>query len=155
MTDSILLTIKKMLGIAEEYHAFDIDLVVNINSVFLTLNQLGVGPESPYHIGGEEETWNDFLAGDRENLDAASTYTYLKTRLLFDPPTNSFLVDAIQKQIDEFEWRLKFQAERLKEQREESEKVTEQASSKARSFNNTTDATRLKEVWKTNRKSTS
>lgn len=111
ITDSILLTVKKMLGIAEEYLAFDIDLIVNINSVFLTLNQLGVGPEVPYRIEGSEETWADFLQNQREKLPGVETYVYLKTRLLFDPPTNSFLVDAIQKQCDEFEWRLNVQAE--------------------------------------------
>lgn len=111
MTDSILLTIKKMLGIAEEYVAFDIDLIVNINSVFFTLNQLGVGPREPYRINGSKETWNDFLQDQRENLPAVETYVYLKTRLLFDPPTNSFLVDAIQKQCDELEWRMNIQVE--------------------------------------------
>lgn len=114
-TSSILLTVKKMLGIAEEYTAFDIDLIVNINSVFLTLNQLGVGPKTPYQIEGADETWSDFL-GDQKNGEYAvvgvPTYVYLKTRLLFDPPTNSFLVDAVKKQCEEFEWRLNVQAER-------------------------------------------
>lgn len=112
ITDSILLTVKKMLGIAEEYLAFDIDLIVNINSVFLTLNQLGVGPTSPYSIKGLEETWSDFLGEQRDKLAGVETYVYLKTRLLFDPPTNSFLVDAIQKQCNELEWRLNTQVER-------------------------------------------
>lgn len=115
ITDSILLTVKKMLGIAEEYAAFDIDLIVNINSVFLTLNQLGVGPKEPYRIEGNEETWSDFLQDQREKLAGVETYVYLKTRLLFDPPTNSFLVDAVQKQCDELEWRLNVQAERGEE----------------------------------------
>lgn len=87
VTDSILLTVKKMLGIAEEYHAFDIDLIVNINSVFLTLNQLGVGPKFPYQIEGSEETWGDFLKDQRKKLAGVETYVYLKTRLLFDPPS--------------------------------------------------------------------
>lgn len=115
VTDSILLTVKKMLGIAEEYIAFDIDLIVNINSVFLTLNQLGVGPEKPYRIEGSEETWADFLKDQRKDLAGIETYVYLKTRLLFDPPTNSFLVDAMQKQCDELEWRLNVQVERGEE----------------------------------------
>lgn len=112
ITDSILLTVKKMLGIAEEYVAFDIDLIVNINSVFLTLNQLGVGPKVPYRIEGSEETWADFLKDARSNFPGVETYVYLKTRLLFDPPTNSFLVDAIEKQCNELEWRLNIQTER-------------------------------------------
>lgn len=111
ITDSILLTIKKMLGIAEEYLAFDVDLIVNINSVFLTLNQLGVGPEEPYRIEGSEENWEDFLKDQRSKFAGVETYVYLKTRLLFDPPTNSFLVDAIKTQCVELEWRLNIQAE--------------------------------------------
>ena len=109
MTNSILLTIKKMLGIAEEYHAFDLDIIININSVFLTLNQLGVGPIEPYQITGEEETWEDFQ-GDSP-IPGVQTYVYLKVRLAFDPPTNSFLVDNIRKQIEELEWRMNVQVE--------------------------------------------
>lgn len=108
-TQSILLTIKKMLGIAEEYHAFDIDILTNINAVFLTLNQLGVGPDKPYQIRGEDETWQDFLGEQYEYLAAVQTYVYQRVRLLFDPPTNSFLVDAIQKSCQEFEWRFTVQ----------------------------------------------
>lgn len=109
MTNSILLTIKKMLGISEEYHAFDLDIIIDINSVFLTLNQLGVGPINPYQITGEDETWDDFQG---ENpIPGIQTYVYLKTRLLFDPPTNSFLVDNIRKQAEEFEWRMNVQVE--------------------------------------------
>lgn len=109
MTNSILLTVKKMLGIAEEYHAFDLDIIININSVFLTLNQLGVGPIQPYKITGEEENWDDFQG--ESPIPGVETYVYLKTRLLFDPPTNSFLVDNIQKQIAELEWRMNVQVE--------------------------------------------
>lgn len=109
ITKSILLTIKKMLGIAEEYHAFDIDIVTNINSVFLTLNQLGVGPSLPFSISDETAVWSDFLGNQEEFLQGVQTYVYLKTRLLFDPPTNSFLVDAMKKQAEEFEWRLMIQ----------------------------------------------
>lgn len=109
MTNSILLTIKKMLGIAEEYHAFDLDIIININSVFLTLNQLGVGPINPYQITSDEETWDDFQG--EMPIPGVQSYVYLKTRLLFDPPTNSFLVDNIQKQIAEFEWRMNVQVE--------------------------------------------
>ena len=112
ITQSILLTVKKMLGIDQDYHAFDTDLIVNINSVFLTLNQLAVGPEEPFRIENDAETWSDFLGDEESNLPGVQSYVYLRTRLLFDPPTNSFLVDAMQKQCDEFEWRLNLQAER-------------------------------------------
>lgn len=109
MTNSIFLTVKKMLGIAEEYHAFDLDIITNINSVFLNLNQLAVGPVDPFQITGEEETWDDFQS--ETLIPGVQTYVYLKTRLLFDPPTNSFLVDNIQKQIAELEWRMNVQSE--------------------------------------------
>lgn len=123
MTESILLTVKKMLGIAEEYHAFDLDIVININSVFLTLNQLGVGPESPFQITGDSEVWSSFVS--TKDIPGIQTYIYLKTKLLFDPPTNSFLVDAIQKQIAEFEWRLNVQVdtEYLEEETDELESI--------------------------------
>lgn len=113
MTQSILLTIKKMLGIAEEYHAFDLDITIHINSTFLTLNQLGVGPERPFQIIGDSEIWSDFV--DTNEIPGVQTYVYLKTRLAFDPPTNSFLVDAIQKQIAELEWRMNVQVDPKKE----------------------------------------
>lgn len=109
ITQSILLTIKKMLGISEEYHAFDIDVIMNINAVFLTLNQLGVGPILPYAITGDEETWQDFLGEQYGYLSGVQTYVYQRIRLLFDPPTNSFLVDAMRKSCDEFEWRFTVQ----------------------------------------------
>lgn len=109
ITQSILLTTKKMLGISEEYHAFDIDIIVHINSVFLSLNQLGIGPITPFQITGVDEVWSDFV--DVSKVPGVQTYVYLKTRLLFDPPTNSFLVDSIQKQIAELEWRMNVQVE--------------------------------------------
>lgn len=113
MTQSILLTVKKMLGIAEEYHAFDLDIIIHINSVFLTLNQLGVGPERPFQITDDSENWSDFV--DTNEVPGVQSYVYLKTRLAFDPPTNSFLVDAIQKQIAELEWRMNVQVDPKKE----------------------------------------
>lgn len=109
MTNSILLTVKKMLGISEEYHAFDLDVIININSVFLTLNQLGVGPIEPFQIIDEEQTWDDFQG--ESPIPGVQTYVYLKTRLLFDPPTNSFLVENIKNQISELEWRMNVQVE--------------------------------------------
>lgn len=105
ITQSILLTIKKMLGIAEEYHAFDIDVITHINAALFTLNELGVGPDLPYTITGEEETWSDFLGEDERLITAVPSYVYFKVRLMFDPPTNSFLTDSIRKTIDEYEWR--------------------------------------------------
>lgn len=107
MTQSILLTIKKMMGIAEEYHAFDLDIIIHINSVFLSLYQLGIGPETPYQIIDETQEWSEF----QTEIPGVQTYVYLKVRLLFDPPTNSFLVNSMQEQIKEFEWRFDMQHE--------------------------------------------
>lgn len=139
ITNSILLTVKKMLGIAEEYHAFDLDLIININSVFLTLNQLGVGPEKPFKISSDVETWADFLGDQYGELDGVETYVYLKTRLLFDPPTNSFLVDAMQTQVAELEWRLNFQVET-------KEKENELAAGVSVTFS--ADSSSLRDAWK-------
>lgn len=108
MTNSILLTIKKMLGSDENYAAFDSDLITDINSVFLTLNQIGVG-SSGFQITGAEEVWSDFVKPSA--YPGIQSYVFLKTKLLFDPPSNSFLIDNIKKQIEEFEFRLNVQAE--------------------------------------------
>lgn len=140
ITNSILLTVKKMLGIAEEYHAFDLDLIININSVFLTLNQLGVGPDKPFKISSDVETWADFLGDQYEELDGVETYVYLKTRLLFDPPTNSFLVDAMQTQVAELEWRLNFQVEEKTESEDEPVTINQKDISSG--------AASLKQAWK-------
>lgn len=107
---SILTTIKKMLGIDEEYEHFDTDIIININTIFTMLNQLGVGPPKGFSIQGKTEEWSDYI-NDEENIESIKTYIYLRVRLLFDPPTNSFLVEAIKGQIAEIEWRLNVQAE--------------------------------------------
>ena len=107
--ESILDTIKKMLGIESDYTHFDIDIITNINTIFLNLQQIGVGPKSGFSITDNTTTWNDYISGG--NLEAVKTYIYLKVRLLFDPPTNAFLVDAMERQIREIEWRLNVQVE--------------------------------------------
>lgn len=112
LTNSIMLTVKKMLGIAEEYHAFDLDVITNINAVFLTLNQLGVGPRYPFSITGPETQWEDFLGLEQNQiLQGIQTYMYMRVRMMFDPPTNSFLVDSMRKQIEEMEWRFMTQVD--------------------------------------------
>lgn len=105
MSDSILTSTKKVLGIEEDYTPFDLDILMHINSALATLNQLGVGPEEGFSIEDETETWSDFL-GDDPRLNSVKTYVYLKTRFAFDPPGTSYLINAIQKQIEELEWRL-------------------------------------------------
>lgn len=107
--DSILNSIKKKLGIQEDYHHFDEDIIMDINSVFMVLNQLGVGPDEPFVIEDEYDTWDDFI--DDTRVEAVKSYMYMKVRLMFDPPTTGFLVESLNKQIAELEWRLNVQAE--------------------------------------------
>lgn len=108
--DSILISIKKLLGIEAEYTQFDQDIILNINSALMGLNQLGVGPKAGFLITGDSEIWVNFI-GDRTDLAAIKIYVYLKTRLVFDPPGTSFLIEAIERQIKELEWRINSQVE--------------------------------------------
>ena len=105
MNESILNSIKKLLGLAESYTEFDTDIKIHINSVFAILQQLGVGPENGFRITGETETWADFI-GTETAIDDVKSYMYLKVRLMFDPPTNSSILKANEEYIKEFEWRL-------------------------------------------------
>lgn len=103
--ESILDSIKKSNGIEPEDTAFDIEMIIHINSVIATLTQLGVGPNEGYEIVDNKSSWPE-LIGDRKDLNDVRTYIYLKTRLIFDPPQNSFLVASIEKQCLEYEWRI-------------------------------------------------
>lgn len=105
MTESILTSIKKLLGITEDYTSFDTDIIIHINSVFTTLNQLGVGPTKRFKITGKETKWNAF-ASDEEFIDSVKTYIYLKVKIVFDPPLNSSVMEAYKQEIKELEWRL-------------------------------------------------
>ena len=107
---SILNSIKKMIGIQEDYQHFDADIIMHINSVLMILTQLGVGPDAGFVITGADEQWSDYIT-DSKNLEAVKSYIYLKVRLLFDPPTSSTIVDSFNRQINELEWRLNVQAE--------------------------------------------
>lgn len=103
--ESILTSIKKLLGIAEEYTQFDTDIIIHINTVFMTLQQLGVGPEEGFSIVDSEAVWTDFM----ENsilLNSVKTYTYLKVKLLFDPPLSSSTIECFNKVISELEFRM-------------------------------------------------
>lgn len=111
---SILTSIKKMLGISEEDTNFDQDIIININSVLMFINQLGIGPESGFTISDSTSTWQD-LIGERLDLEAIKTYVYLKVRLLFDPPQSAFVLESIERQIAQIEWRLNVQVESLVE----------------------------------------
>lgn len=103
--ESILTSIKKLLGIEEKYTQFDEDIVMHINSVFLNLTQLGVGPAEGFLIEDSSATWYDFI-GDSNQLQAVKTYMYLKVKLLFDPPLSSSVVESMNGMIAELEWRL-------------------------------------------------
>lgn len=108
--DSILTSIKKLLGIAEECADFDVDVIMHINSVFMILKQLGVGPDVGFQIQDSSAIWADFIA-DEETLYAVRSYVYLKVRLLFDPPASSAVMESMNRQISEFEWRLNVEVE--------------------------------------------
>ena len=110
MDDSILDSIKKLLGFDPDYTAFDTDIMIHINSVIMGLEQLGVGNDN-YQISSKDDTWGNYLAGTNINLEAVKSFIYLKVRLIFDPPATSFTIEAYQKQIAEYEWRLFLQAE--------------------------------------------
>lgn len=108
--DSILNSIKKLLGIEKEYEVFDLDIIMHINTVFLILSQLGVGPEKPFVILDNSATWSDFW-GDEEPNEAVITYMYMKVRMLFDPPTSGTATNAMDATIKELEWRLNIQSD--------------------------------------------
>ena len=110
LEENILASIKKLLGFEEDYTAFDTDIMMHINSAFMGLHQLGVGPAG-YALSSGLETWVEFF-GANNDLHGVKTYIYLKVRLVFDPPSTSFVIDAIQKQITELEWRLNVQVEK-------------------------------------------
>ena len=103
--DSILNSIKKLLGITEECKDFNQDLIIHINSVFMILNQLGVGPKDGFKITDATNTWNEFISGV-QSIESVKTYMYMKVRMMFDPPSSSIVADAMNKQINELEWRL-------------------------------------------------
>lgn len=102
---SILNDTKKNLGIAEDYTAFDIDVMMHINGALATLNQIGIGPAEGFEIVDDTAVWTDFFGADLR-LNSVKTYVYLKTRLGFDPPATSFHLAALERQIEQLEWRL-------------------------------------------------
>lgn len=113
--NSILTSIKKMLGIAEEYEHFDQDIIMHINSVLSVLTQLGVGPVMGFSIIDKTASWSDYLDGDTR-LEMVKSYIYLKVKLLFDPPLGNALIEAMNRQISEYEWRINITADNPKEE---------------------------------------
>lgn len=107
--ESILTSTKKLLGITEEYEHFDKDIIMHINTVFLTLNQIGVGPEEGFLIEDDSAEWSDFIE-DSAQLQAVKSYMYLRVKLLFDPPLSSAVIESSNRMIAELEWRLRLAA---------------------------------------------
>jgi hypothetical protein len=105
MEQSILISTKKILGIAEDYTVFDLDIITHINTAFSILTQLGVGPAYGFMIEDESAEWCDFIVDDTQ-YNSVKSYVFLKVRQLFDPPSTSYLITATEDQIAELEWRL-------------------------------------------------
>lgn len=103
--ESILASVKKVLGIDEIHTAFDEDIILHINSVFAILQQMGVGPENGFSISDDSAIWTDYIS-DVNQLNFVKSYIYLKVRLLFDPPVSSGAIESMNKLISELEWRL-------------------------------------------------
>lgn len=108
--ESILTSIKKLLGIEESCEHFDVDLIMHINSVISILSQFGVGPSKGLRIEDKSTTWNELIS-DNTDLEYVKTYVYLKVRLLFDPPLSSSVMNSINQIISELEWRITSSAE--------------------------------------------
>jgi hypothetical protein len=112
--ESILDSIKQLIGIQEDDTSFDLDIIIAINSILSVLTQIGVGPESGYQITGSSETWSDFMDED-PRMNSVKSYLYMRVKMLFDPPLTSSVSTAMSDAIKEFEWRLNVQAESSQE----------------------------------------
>lgn len=110
MIDSILTSTKKALDIPDGYDVFDGNIIMHINSVFSTLNQLGIGPIEGFEIENDEPTWTQYLEGN-QRLNFIKTYMYLNVRMVFDPPSTSFLIDALKNLKAELEFRISVERE--------------------------------------------
>lgn len=119
-TESILTSVKKLLGIDESYTHFDQDLIMHINSAFSILTQMGVGPANGFSITGKDEKWSAFTK-DQNKFLLVKSYMHLKVKLLFDPPLNSAAIESINRQISEFEWRLFVAADPVDDEHGEEE----------------------------------
>ena len=116
--ESILTSIKKLLGIAEEYTHFDADLIMHINSVLSILTQIGVGPSEGFSIEDKEDVWTDFIP-QSPKLEFVKSYIYMKVKLLFDPPISSAAIESTNRLTSELEWRIQVATDPVKDKREE------------------------------------
>ncbi len=106
MEESILNTIKMMLGPDDSYDVFDTEIIIHINTALSILTQLGVGPKKGFRITGPDETWDDFISDGSVDLEGIKSYIYMKVKMIFDPPANSFVMKAMEDSCKELEWRL-------------------------------------------------
>ncbi len=106
MEQSILKSTRKVLQIGPDDESFDLDILMHVNSAFSTLTDLGVGPEEGFVIEDDSVEWTDYLSDNLPTLSKIKTFVFLQTRILFDPPTTSFLLDAFKEQIAEAVWRI-------------------------------------------------
>lgn len=111
MEESILLSVKKLLGLNEENEEFDLDIILNINAAIQTLTQLGVGPKSGYIVTSKNDTYNDWLGDLIDSCPSIKMYLYYKTRLAFDPPTQQAIITVLKEMITETECRLSYQVD--------------------------------------------
>ena len=118
--ESILTSIKLLLGITEDYEHFYNQIVAHINSVLMILTQLGVGPPDGFIVKDKTDTWNEFIP-DGKNLELVKSYVHLKVKLLFDPPSSSVVMESTNRMINEFEWRLNAAAESKTQEVSENE----------------------------------
>ena len=104
--DRILVSVKKLIGLYEDDDAFDADLIMHINSSFLVLSQLGVGPDEGFYINDDSAVWTDFISDNMLLLNYVKTFVYLKAKLVFDPPSSSIATQSMQEMVREHEWRI-------------------------------------------------
>lgn len=114
--ESILTSVKKLLGPGADNNDFDMDIIIHINSAFAILTQLGVGPSEGFSIENEFPIWDDFISSEDKRFRMVKTYVYMKVKLVFDPPTNSSHLQALKDAVDEYEWRLNVAAESKSEE---------------------------------------
>lgn len=109
-TDSILISIKKLLGLSKECKDFDTDIKIHINTVIMNLDQLGIIIPESFSVKDENQLWSEIIS-DNDKLDSIITYVYLKVKLVFDPPLSSAVMEANKESIKELEWRITVQVD--------------------------------------------
>ena len=107
--NSILSSIKKLLGIQESYEVFDTDIIIHINTAFAILNQLGIGPDEGFMIEGSDKSWDEFAEGNKQKM--AKSFIYIHVRLAFDPPSSTALLESMKRTLDELTWRLEIEGQ--------------------------------------------